>query len=74
VCRNVMVVWKKLFLIELLFEYMFFEMGPLRIFSKFCKKNYRGTKLLELPETCRSGKIYFLTSRRKNLLHPGPVY
>jgi hypothetical protein len=31
----------------------------LGIFSKFWKKNYRGRKVLEFSETCRSAKIFF---------------
>ncbi len=37
----------------------------LGIFSKFQKKIYRSRKVLELAETCKSGKIFFAHSRRK---------
>jgi hypothetical protein len=59
-----MVVWEKLFVsrvfptcvsIPILQK---FEMG-LKNFQNFEKRNYRGEKVLELPETCKSTQIFF---------------
>jgi hypothetical protein len=41
-----------------------FEMG-LKKFRNFENKNYRGEKVLELPETCKSTKIFFGHSIKK---------
>jgi hypothetical protein len=35
-----------------------FEMG-LKKFGNFENRNYRGEKVLELPETCKSTQIFF---------------
>jgi hypothetical protein len=58
-----MVVWEKLF-VSIVFPTCVpipifqFEMG-LKKFRYFENKNYRGEKVLELPETCKSTKIFF---------------
>jgi hypothetical protein len=51
---------------QLLFEYMFFQNFDMGLGIVSMKKNYRGRKVLELPETCRSAKVFFAHGR-KNL-------
>ncbi len=37
----------------------------IQIFPEILKKNYRGKKVLEFPETCKSAKKFFAHSRKK---------